>query len=448
MCEKMGVPIVAMKPFAAGNILKGNEDGRLKGLLSLTPVQCISYILSFTQIACPVPGVKNVEELKESLAYITATEAERDFSEINDSLVGKFQKQCMYCNHCQPCPKKIDIAEVTKLADMAETELTTELRDRYDALVVKGGDCIHCRSCSKRCPFGIDGSANMAMLCVGVGLLIMVFDFRRVKQKHEMLECIKSISDVVSNVLPKAESMEDVDYQKIIHLIGEEHNSYRINTSRQYADMVDYYTVWVHQIKTPIASMRLHLQNEDTAFARKLYADLHRIEQYVEMVLTFLRLNSDNTDYVFREYDLDKIIKQSVKKFSYDFIGRKLNLVYEPVNTIVLTDEKWLSFVIEQVLSNALKYTRSGSITISLDAAKKLSIRDTGIGIAPEDLPRIFQNGYTGYNGRSEKSSSGIDLYLCKRICTNLGHTISAASVINEGTVITIDLARTTLQVE
>ncbi len=286
------------------------------------------------------------------------------------------------------------------------------------------------------------------ILCVGVGLLLAAIDFRRVKRKHDMLERVKSISDAISNILPKAETLEDEDYQNIIRLIGEEHNRYRTDTNRQYSDMVDYYTVWVHQIKTPIASMRLHLQNEDSAFARKLYADLHRIEQYVEMVLTFLRLNSDHTDYVFREYDLDKIIKQSVKKFSYDFIGRKLSLVYEPVNTTVVTDEKWLSFVIEQILSNALKYTQSGSITISLDAGKKLSIRDTGIGIAAEDLPRIFENGYTGYNGRSDKSASGIGLYLCKRICTNLGHAICAESAVNEGTVITIDLAQTKLRVE
>lgn len=287
-----------------------------------------------------------------------------------------------------------------------------------------------------------------AFLCAGVGLIILVFDFLRVKRRHEMLESVHSISDAISNILPEAETIEDVDYQKIVRLIGEEHSRYRADTTRQYSEMIDYYTVWVHQIKTPIASMRLHLQNEDSAFARKLYADLHRIEQYVEMVLTFLRLNSDNTDYVFREYDLDKIIKQAVKKFSYDFIGRKLSLVYEPVSTTVVTDEKWLSFVIEQVLSNALKYTQSGSITISLDADKKLSISDTGIGIAPEDVPRIFQNGYTGYNGRSDKSASGIGLYLCKRVCANLGHTICATSVINEGTTITIDLAQTKLRVE
>ena len=161
LCGKMGVPIVAMKPFAAGNILENHEDGRLKGLLSLTPVQCISYILSFPEVACPVPGFSNVDELNQSLEYLTATEEEKDFSVIKESLVGKFQNQCMYCNHCQPCPKKIDIAEVTKLADMAGQEMTKELQQRYAALQVTGKDCIHCESCTKRCPFGIDASANM-----------------------------------------------------------------------------------------------------------------------------------------------------------------------------------------------------------------------------------------------------------------------------------------------
>jgi len=242
--------------------------------------------------------------------------------------------------------------------------------------------------------------------------------------------------------------MEDEDYQEIIRLLSDEHNRYRTETNRKYADMIDYYTVWAHQIKTPIASMRLHLQNEDSPLSRKLSTDLFRVEQYVEMVLTFLRLNSESTDYVIKEYDLDKIVKQAVKKFAGEFIGRKLSLVYEPLNTTVITDEKWLSFVIEQVLSNALKYTPSGSITITLEPEKKLCIRDTGIGIAAEDLPRIFENGYTGYNGRTDKKASGIGLYLCKRICGNLGHTITAASKVDEGTVITIDLAQTKLEIE
>ena len=286
------------------------------------------------------------------------------------------------------------------------------------------------------------------LLCAALGILIMVFDFLRVKREHEALSSIRGMTEVITESLPKADGIKDEDYQQILRLLCEEHNNYHTQTNRKYADMIDYYTVWAHQIKTPIASMRLHLQNEDSALSRTLASDLRRIEQYVEMVLTFLRLNSESTDYVIKEYDLDKIIKGAVRKFSADFIGRKLSLVYEPVNTTVITDEKWLSFVIEQVLSNALKYTPTGSITITLENEKTLRIRDTGIGIAPEDLPRIFENGYTGYNGRADKKASGIGLYLCKRICNNLGHTITARSIIDVGTIIDIDLAQTKLEVE
>ena len=287
-----------------------------------------------------------------------------------------------------------------------------------------------------------------ALLCTVLGATIMLFDFLRVKREHEALQTIRSITDTIAGAFPKIDSIKDKDYQQIIRLISEEYGMYRTETNRKYADMIDYYTVWAHQIKTPIASMRLHLQNEDSPLARTLTSDLRRIEQYVEMVLTFLRLNSESTDYVIKEYDLDKIIKQAVRKFSSDFIGRKLSLVYEPLNTTVITDEKWLSFVIEQVLSNALKYTPAGSITITLEHEKSLRIRDTGIGIAQEDLPRIFENGYTGYNGRADKKASGIGLYLCKRICNNLGHSITARSIVDVGTIIDIDLAQTKLEVE
>ena len=286
------------------------------------------------------------------------------------------------------------------------------------------------------------------LLCATLGILIMVFDFLRVKREHEALNSIRSITDVIAESLPKIDGIKDEDYQQILRLLSEEQNNYRTQTNKKYADMIDYYTVWAHQIKTPIASMHLHLQNEDSALSRTLASDLRRIEQYVEMVLTFLRLNSESTDYVIREYDLDKIIKGAVRKFSADFIGRKLSLVYNPVNTTVITDEKWLSFVIEQVLSNALKYTPVGSITITLENEKTLRIRDTGIGIAPEDLPRIFENGYTGYNGRADKKASGIGLYLCKRICNNLGHCITARSIVDVGTIIDIDLAQTKREVE
>lgn len=281
-----------------------------------------------------------------------------------------------------------------------------------------------------------------ALLCALLAGGIFLVDFLRTQKKRRVLHNIRNLTDTAAENFPPADTAEEEDYQQIIRHLAEEHRAYRTGQMKQYTDMIDYYTVWAHQIKTPIASMRLHLQNEDSPLSRTLSAELFRIEQYAEMVLTFLRLDSASTDYVFREYDLDTIVKQAVKKFAGEFIRRKLRLVYEPLHTTVVTDEKWLSFVIEQILSNALKYTPSGSITITLEPEKKLCIRDTGIGIAPEDLPRVFENGFTGYNGRTDKKASGIGLYLCKRICTRLGQPISVRSTVDAGTVVTIDLTQ------
>lgn len=223
----------------------------------------------------------------------------------------------------------------------------------------------------------------------------------------------------------------------------------RLNDSMniKYSDMVDYYTMWVHQIKTPIASMHLILQKEDSEDSRRLRAELFRVEQYVQMVLCFLRLDSDFTDYVIKEYMVDDIIRPAVRRLAPQFIMKKLSLEYEQTDEVALTDEKWLGFVVEQVLSNAVKYTSAGSISIKCDG-DRLVISDTGIGIAAEDLPRIFDKGYTGFNGRADRKASGIGLYLCRRICDNLGHSIKVESAAGQGTTIIIGLERDKLEVE
>ncbi|MDO5424163.1 MAG: sensor histidine kinase [Eubacteriales bacterium] len=282
--------------------------------------------------------------------------------------------------------------------------------------------------------------AYPVFVCAVLGAVFLALDFRKAKRKHERLLEIEKLPAAVMDDFPEAETLEDTDYQQIIQALRREQTALENEMNEKYTDMVDYYTVWAHQIKTPIASMQLSMQREDSDFSRRLSADLFRIEQYVEMVLMFLRLDSDSTDYVFEELDLDSLIRQTVKKFSGEFYRRKLSLIYEPVQVTVLTDEKWLAFVIEQVLSNALKYTHEGAITIEVEESKTLCIRDTGIGIAPEDLPRIFEKGYTGYNGRTDKRASGIGLYLCKRICKNLGHRIFVDSAVDEGTVVRICL--------
>ena len=194
--------------------------------------------------------------------------------------------------------------------------------------------------------------------------------------------------------------------------------------------------------------LRLLLQDADTDEQRALLEQLQSVEQYVEMVLGYLRLESPSSDYVIRNYALDDIVRQAVRKYASQFIRRKLRLEYTPLNVSVITDEKWLLFVIEQVLSNALKYTRSGTVSITLEAPKTLCIRDTGIGIAPEDLPRVFEKGYTGSNGRTDKRATGIGLYLCRRILAKLGHSIRIASTPGVGTTVRIGLEQDALEVE
>lgn len=287
-----------------------------------------------------------------------------------------------------------------------------------------------------------------AMVCVFIGFIVLLLDFSSYYKRHKQLQQIHHEIKVTLARFPNPRGVLEEDYQNMIESILVDKVELRNKMNAQYKDLVEYYTIWAHQIKTPIAAMSLMLQNENTPLSKELSEDLMRIEQYVEMVLCYLRLDSDSSDYVIQEYDLDSMIKPVVRKFASQFIRKKIRLAYEPINCNVLTDEKWLSFVIEQVLSNALKYTKSGTITIRLENPKTLCICDTGIGIAPEDLPRIFEKGYTGYNGRSDKKASGIGLYLCRRICEKLGHSIDASSEINEGTRIQIHLEHVKIEVE
>ena len=277
----------------------------------------------------------------------------------------------------------------------------------------------------------------------------LVFALMRANREALKYRRLSALTEVLTpEMLPPVESVDDAAYQRILSLLLEAKRAQESRAARNYSDMVEYYSLWAHQIKTPIASMRLTLQNEDSPLSRQLTTDLRRVERYVEMVLAYLRLDADATDYVLREYEVDPIVRAAVKKFSGEFINRRLTLDFRPTNLRVLTDEKWLSFVLEQLLSNALKYTPEGSISIYSEAPAFLCIADTGIGIAPEDLPRIFDQGYTGYNGRMDKRASGLGLYLCRRICRNLGHGISVRSEPGNGTTVQLDLARKKLSAE
>jgi signal transduction histidine kinase len=206
---------------------------------------------------------------------------------------------------------------------------------------------------------------------------------------------------------------------------------------KSHTEQVEYYTMWVHQIKTPISAMRLALQSSGQVSLSLLEQELFKIEQYVELALSYTRMKDLSNDLVIREYDLEDIVNQSIKKYAPLFIYKKLSVYVEEFHETVATDSKWLAFILEQLLSNAVKYTYQGGVTITY-RDKTLRIIDTGIGIRSEDIDRIFEKGYTGYNGRIDKKASGIGLYLTKKTADALSVKITVTSKVGEGTAVSV----------
>lgn len=281
-----------------------------------------------------------------------------------------------------------------------------------------------------------------AALCLVVSVLVLSIHFIFYYQRHQERKSLIKNIQLAADRLPTPKTLAEADYQEMILQLKHIADSALTEWEKEREESVDYYTTWVHQIKTPIAVMRMMLQTEDTAAYRELSDELFRIEQYVEMVLSYLRLGSESSDFVFREYALDDIIRQAIHKYAPQFVRKRIRLSFTPTNATILTDEKWLLFIIEQLLSNAIKYTPSGTVTITLTPDQVLQIKDTGIGIAPEDIPRIFEKGFTGYNGRADKKSTGLGLYLCHKTAEKLSHKISVVSDVGSGSVFSIDLHR------
>lgn len=290
------------------------------------------------------------------------------------------------------------------------------------------------------------------VLCLMVGVAVFMLDYHKVTRQHKCLQEMISLSNNLYELMEQqalmndSNSIKEQDLLEIISRMTQVHENYIYKSNLKLYEMTDYYTVWAHQIKTPIAAMRLQLQNEDSPLCRELLLELNRIESYVNMVLTFIRMESDTSDYVIMDVQLEPMVKQVIKQFSGEFIQRKLSLQLDSLVGTVLTDEKWFSFVVAQVLSNALKYTKQGAIHIYLKD-EELVIQDSGIGIAKEDTYRVFEKGFTGFNGRVDKKASGLGLYLCKRICDQLGHSIRLDSVVDEGTTVYIGIKRKQLTV-
>jgi len=294
------------------------------------------------------------------------------------------------------------------------------------------------------------------------GICACLNGFYRYRKKVEQLELIAAAPDINLSQMDSPVGQDERFQQEIMQQLNQMRIDVENASQKSSEDMTDYYTMWAHQIKTPIFALRLLLQ-ESTEENKEKLSELFKIEQYVEMVLGYLRTEDMSSDLKLSRCSLDRIIRDQIHKYAGIFVSKKLTLTYESISQDVLTDEKWLGFVIGQILSNALKYTRTGGIRIYLE--KKLSldtddvsisignddcnkvenltlvIEDTGIGIRAEDIPRIFEKGYTGVNGRDDNRATGIGLYLSNKIMRKLGHRLYITSTEGKGTKVFLEFS-------
>ena len=315
-------------------------------------------------------------------------------------------------------------------------------------------------------PVEIAGYAFLLVILWNVIWFTLVFI--RYEKRQRILEENQGKIRTEAGGFPEAESRESEMYQELIRQLYEEKKELESSVQIEKQELSDYYSMWVHQIKTPIAALGVLIQSgeelEEVQIktpiaamdlllqagpdrATEMEIELQKIAQYVDMVLTYLRMGSATSDYAFRICSLEEIVRQAVRKYSQMFIMTRTRLHLEIQDQKILTDEKWLTFVIEQILSNAVKYARGGEISIYTED-KILVIADDGIGIAEEDLPRIFEKGFTGYNGRANKKSTGIGLYLCKSIIDRLHHTIWIESKPEKGTKVYLNFDREHRRIE
>lgn len=284
----------------------------------------------------------------------------------------------------------------------------------------------------------------MLSLYFSIILLYFLLDYRKYRQHHQYLIYLKDNPELFDN-LPQESYLEEKTYQEMLQILQKKIFQLKQENQQKYNNTIDYYTKWVHQIKTPIAGLKLIIQNDYPD--KKMLVELLKIEQYVNMALQYVRLDSIHHDLSFQKVSLDHLVNQEIKKQSLFFFQKNLKVDYQIKDLQILTDEKWSGFVIEQVLSNALKYTKEGSITF-YNEGEKLYIQDSGIGIKESDLPRVFEKGFAGFQGRNDKKASGLGLYLCKNIFNQLDHSISIESKVGQGTTVCLDFSKKEIFIE
>ena len=277
------------------------------------------------------------------------------------------------------------------------------------------------------------------VLSLFVTILFLIWDLLTEFQRYrnELLYGVrKAHSPIETLLVKKLEACEDELYQK------------RSDAENRLHDLVDYYTLWVHQIKTPIAASQLLVSEiDDRQVKQQLEQEIFKIDSYTNLVLQYLRLESFHDDLVLKKENIEDLVKEVIRKYAIFFIQKGLSINLHDLDRSIVTDKKWLLVVIEQILSNSLKYTNEGGVEIYMEGSD-LCIKDTGIGIKNSDRLRVFERGFSGYNGRITQQSSGLGLYLTQKISQELGHQIRIESELGQGTTVRIKFAEVNLIVE
>ena len=274
------------------------------------------------------------------------------------------------------------------------------------------------------------------------GLLLTYW--KRNRQMRQLLDMAGQLSEryLISEVMELPEQAEDQVYYRLLKMAGKSMLEQISEVKRERLEYKEYIEQWIHEIKTPITAMKLLCENHRTDWTKELLLELEKTNRFTEQALYFARSEYTEKDYSVREIALTQIVHQAIADNKYLLLQSGMRLEVEEIQDTVYSDEKWVRFILNQLIANAVKY-RAGQPVLRFSTCRQqdqvvLMVEDNGIGISPADLPRIFEKGFTGQNGRIVHQSTGIGLYLCKRLCEKLGIGISANS---EGKGTTISLS-------
>lgn len=288
----------------------------------------------------------------------------------------------------------------------------------------------------------------LSAFCIWFLPLVSYMSLQFIKYKNYYDE-VDSILENLDNKYLLPEIIREANF-----IEGEKLNSILKEISRDMHENVKYYKdmqedyreyieTWVHEIKTPIASTKLIIENNRNEVTNKIDFQMDRIEGFVEQVLYYSRSNNVSKDYIIKQINLDLVVRNVIKRNYRDFIHKKIKLDIKDIDEIVHSDGKWVEFIINQIIVNSIKYSNSKEPMISIYSTKKansvmLTIEDNGAGIIDKDINRVFEKGFTGENGRKFSKSTGMGLYLCEKLCSKLGLKIIIVSEVDKGTKVTL----------